>query len=250
MSLIVEALRKAQLERDADVSRPAIKVHHEKPGDKTRWLILSVAIALVGLVMTGAYLFATGSSQQAHTAFVAEKAPEMAPPATAEPAIPSPAMPPHEQPLKTAATTPARKHDDGQAMPLQAMLARPPAPPVTIVTAPAADTTNISITTSASGHVEVISSDNQHRAAGMELSEDEFANAPMLYDLPAEVQARLPALELSIHVYSDNPAERFAYINSNLYHEGATVAEDITLVRITPKGAVLRNGEIVFRLML
>ena len=84
----------------------------------------------------------------------------------------------------------------------------------------------------------------------MESLDDEYENAPMIYDLPADVQARLPELKLSIHVYSDNPDERFAYINSHLYREGATVADDITLERITPTGTVLRNHGILFRLML
>lgn len=51
----------------------------------------------------------------------------------------------------------------------------------------------------------------------------------------------LPDLRLDIHVYSEKPAERFAFVNMRKYTEGQTLSEGPTLERITPDGVVLSS---------
>lgn len=53
--------------------------------------------------------------------------------------------------------------------------------------------------------------------------------------------ASLPDLHLDIHVYSNNPAERFVFVNMRKYHEGQALSEGPTIERITPEGAVLNQ---------
>lgn len=51
----------------------------------------------------------------------------------------------------------------------------------------------------------------------------------------------LPDLRLDIHVYSDKPADRFAFVNMRKYTEGQMLSEGPTLERITPDGVVLNS---------
>lgn len=49
----------------------------------------------------------------------------------------------------------------------------------------------------------------------------------------------LPDMKLDIHVYSNDPAQRFIFVNMRKYTEGQTLSEGPALERITPDGAVL-----------
>ncbi len=59
----------------------------------------------------------------------------------------------------------------------------------------------------------------------------------------AEVRASgslgLPDMHIDLHVYSDNPAERFVFINMTEYRERDTTTEGPTLRNITPEGVLL-----------
>jgi general secretion pathway protein B len=58
----------------------------------------------------------------------------------------------------------------------------------------------------------------------------------------AEVAARdpsTPQLKLELHVFGDDPARRFVFINGEKYVEGQTLKEGPRLIRITESGAVL-----------
>lgn len=58
----------------------------------------------------------------------------------------------------------------------------------------------------------------------------------------------IPEMRLDIHVYSNNPAERFVFINMRKYTEGQTLTEGPALERITPEGAVLNQRGLRFLL--
>ena len=49
----------------------------------------------------------------------------------------------------------------------------------------------------------------------------------------------VPELTLELLVFSNNPAQRFVYINSMKYVEGESLADGPRLVEITPEGAIL-----------
>jgi len=49
----------------------------------------------------------------------------------------------------------------------------------------------------------------------------------------------VPELTLELLVYSNNPAQRFVYINSTKYVEGETLADGPRVVEITPEGPIL-----------
>jgi general secretion pathway protein B len=55
----------------------------------------------------------------------------------------------------------------------------------------------------------------------------------------AELGASLPELRLDLHVYSANPAERYAFINMHKVREGDVTAEGVQVKEITREGVVL-----------
>jgi general secretion pathway protein B len=70
------------------------------------------------------------------------------------------------------------------------------------------------------------------------------AMAPNRTSLPSrdEVLARgtqLPELRLDLHVYDDDPASRFVFINMRKLREGDSLPEGVRVDSITPKGARL-----------
>ncbi len=56
--------------------------------------------------------------------------------------------------------------------------------------------------------------------------------------LPLSIRESLPAISVSMLVYSRQPAERFIYINGSKEHEGEQISPGLKLERITPDGAV------------
>ncbi len=60
-----------------------------------------------------------------------------------------------------------------------------------------------------------------------------------LHELPPEVRRAIPPLVVNGSVYSKNPADRFLIINGQIVHEAGSVAPDITLETIGPRAAVL-----------
>jgi general secretion pathway protein B len=52
----------------------------------------------------------------------------------------------------------------------------------------------------------------------------------------------LPALRLELHAFSEQPRDRFVFINGRKYVEGERLAEGPQLVAIEPRGAVLAQA--------
>jgi general secretion pathway protein B len=49
----------------------------------------------------------------------------------------------------------------------------------------------------------------------------------------------VPPLHLDLHVYANEPQQRFVFVNSRKYREGDTLAEGPVVEQITTDGAVL-----------
>jgi len=63
-------------------------------------------------------------------------------------------------------------------------------------------------------------------------------NSPSLREIAGSMK-----LNISFHVYSDNPERRMVFINGKRYREGDSLEQDCFLEGITPEGLVLRRGE-------
>jgi general secretion pathway protein B len=62
---------------------------------------------------------------------------------------------------------------------------------------------------------------------------------PSFQDLQLRGELSLAPMHLDIHVYSDNPSERFVFINMRKYKEGDKTSEGPVVERIDTAGAVL-----------
>ncbi|MEN8177001.1 MAG: general secretion pathway protein GspB [Pseudomonadota bacterium] len=67
---------------------------------------------------------------------------------------------------------------------------------------------------------------------------------PPIWELSEKVQKKLKGLEINIHVYNEEPAERFVIIDMRRYREGDPLARPgLTLERITRDGVVINYGK-------
>jgi general secretion pathway protein B len=58
-------------------------------------------------------------------------------------------------------------------------------------------------------------------------------------DLPQAIQSQLPPISVNGYLYDKDPADRSVLMNQKLLREGDTVAPDLVLEKLLPKGAVL-----------
>jgi general secretion pathway protein B len=72
-------------------------------------------------------------------------------------------------------------------------------------------------------------------------------NTPYLRQLPVEVQRVLPALNFSVHIYSDTPAARMVKLEDRVLREGQRVAPELDVVAIIPRAVVLRYRDQPFK---
>ena len=75
---------------------------------------------------------------------------------------------------------------------------------------------------------------------------DPYAALPLLGQLPDSIQAAIPELPVSVHVYDENAANRFIIIERRKYREGDKLGDDLTLEGIMQRGLVLRYQDTAF----
>ncbi len=67
---------------------------------------------------------------------------------------------------------------------------------------------------------------------------------PSIHELPEDIQSALGPLEINVHMYSPNPSERRVFMNMKGYREGDTIGESgFKLTEITPYGVVIDYGK-------
>jgi len=62
---------------------------------------------------------------------------------------------------------------------------------------------------------------------------------PSIWELPYSTRKDLPAIDLTMHVYADAPADRFVVVKGERHVEGDQIADGVTIKRITADGMVL-----------
>ncbi len=219
MSYILDALRKADAQRERDPARgihaQPVQVSPLEPpeGHQTRFW-------LGGVVVIGAGLLAVAAWQLAGPA-APPVAVSVAPPVVHLPAAgagmsPAPAVirPP---PVPTAAP----------ALPATEVLpaAPPPAAPVAPSAAPLREARKPAPALAASSPAPAAAAPDRLLSVN---------------ELPADVQRDLPKLAISGGVYSDNPAQRMLIVNGQVVGEGAEPAPGVVLEQIRARTAVLR----------
>ncbi|MEJ2591109.1 MAG: general secretion pathway protein GspB [Candidatus Thiodiazotropha sp.] len=75
------------------------------------------------------------------------------------------------------------------------------------------------------------------------------APIPLVWELPQYLREKILQLKSSVHVYNENPAQRFVIINMHRYGEGDTLPpDDFRLKRIERDGMIIDYGEGLVRL--
>lgn len=217
MSLILDALRKSehQRQRQAGPGLAVVPESPENPRPATWILVLGGLLALNILVLAAVLL--TGGEPEPVT---------VAPPApvASAPAPQVPARAPLERPRATPVTLPPKPPRD-EVRPLTTEIAPPTAAP-----APRAQPGGSSTTADAPRAPAPAASAERANAD---------ARLPRFSDLVVRGDMNVPHMHLDIHVFSENPGERFVFINMRRYDEGQATQEGPRIERIARDGVIM-----------
>lgn len=249
MSLILDALRKSEAERQRGQA-PGLFVQQALPPRRRRrppaaWLGLGAALlAVAALAWVGRDWLsgrAGGAADAPAAAPLADAPPSHAPSSPAGAtmvAAPPPAPAPATVPAAAGGTPSAPQPQVPSPAPAQAPTPAPAPDPA----APAPDASPIE------GY-EVDARPPNEIPATPDLREapepkpappaGESGALPRIADLPVAERAALPPLKLSMHVYADDPAQRFVILDGRRLGEGGALAEGVLVQSIGREGLVL-----------
>lgn len=224
MSYILEALKKAQAERQLG---NAPTIHAPPPtyapapgaqGGNRRYLIIGIGAGV--LAAAAALLWTRHAAEQpvqvasapAVPAPVAAPAP--APVPVAEPAVPAPAPVPAAALATAPVPAPREVAAPPKPAPVKAREATPPPPPAVKPAAPA-------------------------DPAPVALAPPADESLRSLPQLPEALQREIPRVTFGGYIYSPTPGESLLLVDKTLRREGEEVAPGLVLERLTAKAAVM-----------
>jgi general secretion pathway protein B len=239
MSFILDALKKAEAERQRQTGPTLLEVRVTQPRRRfPLWIIIIGALLLINIVLLG--LFAL-RHPQASSATASEVAPA---PAAAPTPTPAPAPAP-------ALATPAVSAVASPAAPPAAAPAAVPAVAAPAEMPASADRSGGGAVNRGAGADADAGSDNPADfepavpASGTAATRGQHAEPPSLSD----IGGNLPDLRLDLHVYAARPADRYALINMHRVHEGDVLPEGPRVLAIDRDGVELsyRGTEFMLR---
>lgn len=205
MSFILDALKKSETERQQQGKTEFSSVPTSSDGPSpARWLWLLAALLVVNFAVLIGVLLKPGASPVTQSMPAAPAA--AATVTAAPPAIPAASASFADQVAEAVQQQPVAS--------TAAATAQPPAPTPTPTPAITSGT-RAAQTTAATTYV------------------------PTIDELRLKGSLTLPDLHLDIHVYSDDPASRFVFINMSKHHEGSRIAAGPQVKEITPDGVIL-----------
>lgn len=246
MSYILEALKKAQAERqlgNAPTIHAAQPVPVVQPGAGASRKPLLVGLGAGALVVVAGALFLWRAAPAPVPAVAvqtpavpAPSAPASAPAAAPADSLEVSAPPPPPQPLHVAQP---RVADAAPALPKTVAPAAPvtpaPAQPQVRMPAPAPAPVPAPVQAAAAP-----------AAAPLPASAPEDS-LPFLQQLPEAVQRQVPRVAFGGYMYSANPADRLLLIDKSLRHEGEEVAPGLVLEKLLPRAAVMNYRGVRYR---
>jgi general secretion pathway protein B len=224
MSLILEALKKSEAERQRQTGPTLLEVRVAKP--QRRYPLWAVGVGvLLAINMVLLLIFMLRPSESAHTASVAAapgQPPVPAPIAAAIPALPANA-------IDTAASQPVAPQRS----------AATPAP------AAQGGVADRSATQADGGAADASSNPADAEPAVMpgaanQRTQHDYSSLPS----STELSGTVPDLRLDLHVYAERARDRYALINMQTVHEGDMLTEGVRVLGITRDGVALEyRGE-------
>lgn len=267
MSYILEALKKAQAERQLGAT-PTIHapVLHDGAGADPRdgrklWLAGGAAVLVAAAVLAAVFWRPAGSPPAQLTAApVVRSAPTPAPVAVAAPqALPaapasvaaaaaplapsSPSAAPAVLPAPGLATAPVAAVAavaapvPGRAAPAAVPAAQPAAATATPATAAPASAP-VAAPAAASSAAPATPAAPAAPATAPVAAAPADDGVPLLRGLPDAVQRQIPPVAIGGYIYSKNPEDRLLLVDKSLRHEGEEVAPGLVLEHLLPKAAV------------
>lgn len=248
MSYILEALKKAQAERQLgnapDIHTPApvhVPAASRAANRKPLLIGLGVGLALAGLA---AGLVLRSKTPQAPPAVLAQAATPAAPlvvppPAPATPPSVSPAAPAADAAVTPPAVTPPAR--DAAPTEPPAAVPRPAAPKPAARVAAASPAPSPAAARGAVPESVYLPAPSAPAPAAPVRARDPVPeeNLRTLQQLPEAIQREVPKIAVGGYIYSSNPADRLLLIDRNLRREGEEVAPGLVLERLMPKYAVM-----------
>jgi general secretion pathway protein B len=222
MSYILDALRKADAQRERDPARgihaqPVALPPSDSAARRKLWPVWIIgALALVAVGAAALWRSAAAPEGPGDAARVTVGAPVVGNPPSSVTAPPAPVVLPAPPPM------PMPMPMERSAPPPAAAVAAVPTPPPAAPTQPAA---------------------RAAQPAAMQAAPAVPAPADRVFtvaELPPELQRELPKLAISGGVYSDNPAQRMLIVGGQVVNEGAELAPGLRLEEIRPRAAVLK----------
>ncbi|TWI65307.1 general secretion pathway protein B [Pseudoduganella lurida] len=219
MSYILEALKKAQAERQLGETPTIHAPAFDGPAGQggRHGVRKPLAVALAALVAMGAVIAGLGVVvwRQAQV-----------------PATPvSPAVQPQPVVTQVAPAAPRPVPRAADTTPFQV----PPAPAAASVAAPVQAQAPAAAPAQAVSQPTPITTQAAAAAPKTPAAEEPVQ---ALRDLPEPIRRAIPPIAMSGYMYSPNPSDRLILIDKVLRHEGEEVAPGVVLVALEPKGAV------------
>lgn len=269
MSYILDALKRADAERERGAvpglhAQPAALPLPDEPGTAAlppwAWGLGGLGLALVGMLVWSLW------RDDPATAAPQSPPPQATAPARDQaPSTPNGLLPPQQtdrlpqgeaRPARREPTPQARvpqqhdahdTRDEAKAAPADAPPARQAAKPsdAPVAADSARTSTSTSTRTSTRATPRTAPVAEAEAPAGRTTPAQDITAPPTprvltQHELPDHVRRQLPTLVIGGAMYSENPANRMLVINSQLFHEGDKLGQDLTLEEIKLKSAVLR----------
>ncbi len=242
MSFILDALRKSEHERQRQLGPTIAELPVARPGARVPgwiWIALAGLLAL-NVAILGWFLLRepAGPPPLAQDAARTPPAPAPAPTpvATAAPAVSTPTSAPAPAPVAAPITAPAVDS------PLPAPAVAPGERNVRPLVVEAAPSQPADMPTFAAPEAPDPALLPVAPPPAPRSPPSVAAGVPSIDQLPAQATAGLPALNLDLHIYANQPAQRAVFINGARYREGDALPGGARVQQITPEGAVLSYG--------
>ena len=252
MSYILEALKKAQAERqlgNAPTIHAPQPVQAAQPGlaASRRPLFIGLGAGVLVVVLGGLFVWQRGAKPAAPGA---------------APAAPAVAAPSAAAPVASRQGAGAAPSASAGAASNTLVVSAPPAPPprpVHVAEAPArpapaaagragagapAAASPPRAAAPATGPAPAAAAARAATPAPAPVPEDSY---PYLHQLPDIIQRDIPRVTFGGYMYSANPADRLLIVDKALRHEGEEVAPGLVLERLLPKAAVMNFRGIRYR---
>ncbi len=238
MSLLLDALNKADQERKRSDGPPSIDSHHNAykahDGSKTPTLIIVLSVGTVLIVLLGAVYWLGMRTHQVST-----------PPLATTP--PPPVSAPEAQPNTTATSpkiTESRKGSDVQNT-SNTEIASGDGDVANLYQQQIAN--NLTPTNSNPNPAAINNAmDTQKSVSNSPSSINQFANLPELNDLPTDVLEKIPTLKYTEHNYNQNGGS--VVINGTVKHVNDEVVNGVVIDKILVDGMILHTENYSFKM--